>query len=118
MQTQIPKPLKNSIIALADRLNYESLKEMNYTLLRTFLEKKPYNSCDFSWVTNKIFLERGDMVIFNVLVPPAAKDFPDQIRKEIKQIYPYVKLASFLLTALVWWLKQHDALPVEFANIK
>jgi hypothetical protein len=118
MQTQVPKPIKDRIMTLPGHMGYESLKAMNLVLLLQFMDEKPYKTDKFNWITKLKFLERDDMVTFNVLVPPSADHVPDQIRREVKGIYPKIKLASFLLTALIWWLKKHDALPAEFSSIK
>jgi hypothetical protein len=116
MQTKVPKKVKDKMIDLAQRQNYHSLKAMNQAMLLRFISEKPYMASEFKWITHESFSDCGGMVMFNVLVPPSAADVTDQVRLAVKQIYPHVTLTSFLLTVLVWWLKQYDALPPELST--
>jgi hypothetical protein len=106
MLTRIPESMVSILKLIASRPEYGSLRAMNVTLFTRFLTEKPYvHQKDFKWA--KATRDRaGVNKQFNVLFQGNVSDSLIAKVKE-ESIRLEINLASFLYTALKWWVELH-----------
>lgn len=116
MLTRAPEPLILKLKRIATKPEYGSLRAMNVKLFTQFLKEKPYaaNAKDaksFEWL--KATRDRaGQNKPFNILfLEDESKGLSIKIKDESMAVE--VNLASFLYTALVWWVDLHES---EFSS--
>lgn len=106
MLTRVPEPIILKLKKIATKPEYGSLRAMNVDLFKRFINERPYAK-EFKWF--KATRDRaGANKQFNVLFP---ENFSDELTKKVKDesIRIEVDLASFLYTALVWWVGLHES---------